>query len=94
MAKTLDDLVQIILVQQVAFVSHAQDGYKQSGRTKDANKISELMSGLSIFVDTIGNMNNVGVANIDIESIKVMLNKMELENTLRSDTEDLEDVSE
>lgn len=87
MAKTLNDLVQIILVQQVAFISQAQDIYKQSGRSKDARNISELMSGLSIFTESIGTMNDVGVASIDMESIKVLLNKIELENAYYDETE-------
>lgn len=87
MAKTLNDLVQIILVQQVAFISQAQDIYKQSGRSKDARNISELMSGLSIFTESIGTMNDVGVASIDMESIKVLLNKIELENAYCDETE-------
>lgn len=81
MPKTLNDLVQIILVQQVAFINQAQDIYKQSRRSKDARNISELMSGLSILTDSIGAMNDVGVASIDMESIKVLLNKIELENS-------------
>jgi len=79
MTKTLDDYMQVILVQQVAFISQAQDIYKQSGRSKDAKNISELMSGLSIFTESIGSMNDVGIASIDIESIKVLINKLELE---------------
>ena len=79
MTKTLDDYMQVILVQQVAFISQAQDIYKQSGRSKDAKNISELMSALSILTESIGSMNEVGIANIDIESIKVLINKLELE---------------
>jgi hypothetical protein len=87
MAKTLNDLVQIILVQQLAFIDEAQDIYKQSRRSKDARNISELMSGLSIFTDSIGTMNDVGVVNIDMESIKVLLNKIELESAYQEETE-------
>ena len=79
MTKTLDDYMQVILVQQVAFISQAQDIYKQSGRSKDAKNISELMSALSILTESIGSMNEVGIANIDIESIKVLIHKLELE---------------
>ena len=87
MPKSLNDLVQILLVQQVSFISRAQDTYRQSGRSKDARNITELMSGLSIFTESIGNMNAVGIANIDMESIKVLLNKIELESAYQEETE-------
>jgi hypothetical protein len=85
MAKTLNDLVQLALVQQVVFISQAQEIYKHSRRSKDARNISELMSGLSILADSIGAMNDVGISTIDVESIRVLLNKMELENSYQDE---------
>lgn len=82
MSNTLTDIMQIILVQQVASISSAQDRYQLSGRRKDAAIVTELISGLSMLPDTIAAMNEIGVSNIDVESIKVFISKLELEKNL------------
>lgn len=87
MPETLNDLVQIALVQQIKFVLQAQNTYSHSRRSKDARNISELMSGLSIISEAIGTMNDVEITSIDMESFKVLFHKLELENNYQDDTE-------
>lgn len=82
MSNTLTDIMQIILIQQISNISNAQDRYQTTGRSEDAEIVTELISGLSMLPDTLAGMNDLGVANIDIESIRVFMNKLETEKNL------------
>lgn len=88
MANTLTDIMTVILVQQISHISSAQDRYQLTGRSEDAEIITELMSGLSILPETISCMNELGVSNIDVESIRVFMNKLDLENNLNKSDEE------
>ena len=82
MTNNLTDIMMIIMVQQISNISSAQDRYQLTGRSEDAEIVTELLSGLSTLPETICGMNGLGVSDVDMESIRVFMSKIELEKSI------------
>lgn len=94
MPQSLTNIIQIVLVQQIAFIQQAQNEYDRTGKLKHAEKITELINGLTILPDTIDGMNNLGIISIDVESIQVFMDRIKKTEETESDEEETEDSEE